>query len=99
MDFIYICIVFNIQQMLAAVNSIKYPYFDRSEITSDREFGFKAYALKPIKAGDCVPDFILQKDNVKWQQFFNGVETHGPVLLRQLLNKPLVIAFYSNYWQ
>lgn len=71
-----------------------------SEIVPEREFSFKTYdILKPIKAGDAVPDFILQKDNIKWQQFFNGVETHGPVLLRQLLNKPLVIAFYSNYWQ
>ena len=71
-----------------------------SEIVPEKEFSFKTYdVLKPIKAGEAVPDFVLQKDNVKWQQFFNGVETHGPVLLRLLLNKPLVIAFYSNYWQ
>ncbi|HZX57875.1 MAG TPA: redoxin domain-containing protein [Mucilaginibacter sp.] len=71
-----------------------------SEIIPERESSFKTYGvLKPIKAGEAVPDFILEKDNIKWQQFFNGVETHGPVLLRQLLNKPLVIAFYSNYWQ
>jgi len=71
-----------------------------SEIVPEKEFSFKTYdVLKPIKAGEAVPDFVLQKDNVKWQQFFNGVETHGPVLLLQLLNKPLVIAFYSNYWQ
>ena len=88
--------------MLAAVNSAKYPYFDRSEITlePDKEFSFKVYnALKPIKAGEAVPDFIIQKDDFKWKQFFNVVESHGQVLLRQLLNMPLVIAFYSNYWQ
>ncbi len=86
--------------MLSAVNSTKYPYFDRSEIEPDREFIFKAYqSLRPIKSGEAVPDFILEKDNFRWQQFYNGAETHGPVLLRQLLNKPLVIAFYSNYWQ
>jgi len=86
--------------MLATVSSIKYPYFDMSEIFPDREYSFKTYdVLKPIRSGDAVPDFILQKDNIKWQQFFNGVETHGPVVLRQLLNKPLVLAFYSNYWQ
>ena len=86
--------------MLAAVNTTKYPFFDISEIVPDREFCFKTYdVLKPIKIGDAVPDFILEKNNIKWQQFFNGVETHGPVLLRQLLNKPLVIAFYSSHWQ
>jgi peroxiredoxin len=86
--------------MLAVINKTKYPYFDRSEIEPDREFSFKTYqSLRPIKSGEAVPDFILEKDNFRWQQFFNGVETHGPVLLRQLLNKPLVIAFYSGHWQ
>ncbi len=86
--------------MIAVINKTKYPYFDRSEIEPDREVSFKAYqSLRPIRSGDAVPDFILEKDNFRWQQFFNGVETHGPVLLRQLLNKPLVIAFYSGHWQ
>jgi len=86
--------------MLAVINKVNYPSFDMSEIEPDREFSFKAYqSLRPIKSGEAVPDFILEKDNFRWQQFFNGVETHGPVLLRQLLNKPLVIAFYSGHWQ
>jgi peroxiredoxin len=86
--------------MVALINKTKYPYFDMSEIEHDREFSFKAYqSLRPIKSGEAVPDFILEKDNFRWQQFYNGVETHGPVLLHQLLNKPLVIAFYSAHWQ
>jgi peroxiredoxin len=86
--------------MLAALNITKYPYFDMSEISLSPDFILKSYqSLKPIKAGNILPDFSLQKENAKWQQFFNGAEIHGPVLLRQLLNKPLVIGFYSNHWQ
>jgi len=86
--------------MLVAVNTSKYPQFDMSEIVPDPELNFRSYnVLKPIKAGDSVPDFTLEKDNYRWQQFFNGVETHGPALLRRLLNKPLVIGFYSGHWQ
>jgi peroxiredoxin len=86
--------------MLAAYNSIRYPHFDRLELNSEIEYAFNArHALKPIKEGDIAPDFIFEKDNGRWQQFFNGVETHGPVLLNQLLNKTLVIAFYSSSWQ
>lgn len=86
--------------MLAALNITKYPYFDMSELSLNPDFVLKSYqSLKPIKAGNILPDFSLQKENAKWQQFFNGAEIHGPVLLRQLLNKPLVIGFYSNHWQ
>lgn len=86
--------------MLTVVRTPKYPSFDASEIIMDREYGYKPqHVLNPIKAGDIAPDFVFEKDNQRWQQFFNGVETHGPVLLRQLLNKTLVIAFYSNSWQ
>jgi peroxiredoxin len=86
--------------MLAALNISKYPYFDMSEIVPEPDFAFKPYqSIKPIKAGNMLPEFTLQKENIKWQQFFNGAEIHGPVLLRELLNKPLVISFYSNLWQ
>ncbi|HTE00302.1 MAG TPA: redoxin domain-containing protein [Mucilaginibacter sp.] len=86
--------------MLAALNISKYPYFDRSEIIPEPDFLFKPYQpVKPIKAGDVLPDFTLQKENTKWQQFFSGAEIHGPALLRQLLNKPLVLGFYSHHWQ
>ena len=86
--------------MLAAVKTVQQPYFERLEIVRDQEFSFRTYdALKPIKKGDAVPDFIFEKDNNRWQQFYNGVETHGPIPLRRLLNKTLVVAFYSGHWQ
>jgi peroxiredoxin len=86
--------------MIAAANIVKYPEFDRSEIMYERDLIFKtSHILKPLKAGNAVPNFPLEKENSRWQQFFNGVETHGPALLRELLNKTLVLAFYSNHWQ
>ncbi|MDB5024415.1 MAG: redoxin protein [Mucilaginibacter sp.] len=86
--------------MLAALNITRYPSFDISEIIPEPDFAFKPFeALRPVKGGDILPDFLLQKENTKWQQFFNGAEIHGPVLLNQLLNKPLVIGFYSQHWQ
>jgi peroxiredoxin len=86
--------------MLASLGISKNPYFDMTEITPDPDFAFRPYqSLAPIKAGGMLPDFTLQKENNKWQQFFNGAEIHGPALLTQLLNKPLVIGFYSHHWQ
>lgn len=86
--------------MLAALSRNSYPYFDISEVISETDLLFKPYkSVKPIKAGNILPDFTLGKESARWQQFFNGAETHGPVLLNQLLNKPLVIGFYSNQWQ
>src|ERR1700759_4426304 len=86
--------------MLAALNIDRYPYFDRSEIIAEPDFQFKTYQpLKPVKAGNMLPDFTLEKENWRWQQFSNGVEVHHPALINQLLNKPLVIGFYSNHWQ
>jgi peroxiredoxin len=86
--------------MLAALSTNSYPYFDISEIIPETDLLFKPYkSVKPIKAGNILPDFTLGKENTRWQQFFNGAETHGPVLLNQLLNKPLVIGFYSSQWQ
>jgi len=84
--------------MLATTN--KYPFFDLSEIIPELNFEFKSYKpLKPVKTGNYIPDFTLNNLHEQWQQFYNGAETHGPVLLRQLLNKPLVISFYSQHWK
>lgn len=86
--------------MLAALNISKFPYFDLSEIIHEPDFAFKPFqASRPIKAGDVLPDFPLQKDNANWQQFANGAEVNIPVSLNQLFNKPLVIGFYSYHWQ
>ena len=84
--------------MLTATN--KYPFFDLSEIIPDVDLSYKVFQpLQPVKAGNVVPDFNLKSDYDRWQRFYSGAETHGPVLLRQLLNKPLVISFYSKHWQ
>ncbi len=86
--------------MAGALNYNRYPRFDMSEIIHELEFGFKSkQALKPLRKGDSVPNFIFEKNNFRWQQFINGVEKHSTVQLLHLLNKPLVIAFYSSQWQ
>jgi peroxiredoxin len=78
----------------------KYPFFDLSEIVADNDIAFKPYqALKPIKTGNYIPDLKFSNDYNRWQSFFNGAQTHGPISLRQLLHKPLVIAFYSHHWK
>jgi len=84
--------------MLTAID--KYPFFELSEIIPELNFEFKTYKpLRPVKAGNFIPDFTLHNVYDRWQQFYNGAETHGPVLLRHLLNKPLVIGFYSHHWK
>jgi len=78
----------------------KYPFFDLSEIISEPDLTIRPYkALQPVKAGNYLPAFNLKGEYAHWQHFFNGAETHGPVLLRKLLNKPLVISFYSPEWK
>lgn len=87
-----------LKKMLTAIN--KYPFFDLSEIVPDPDYTIRSYKpLNPVKAGNYVPDFILNPQGGNWQQFYNGSETHGPILLRHLLDKPLVIAFYSRHWK
>ncbi len=84
--------------MLTAIN--KYPFFDITEIIADNDLEFKSYnPLFPVKTGNLIPDLSLNKAYANWQQFYNGSETHGPVLLRHLLEKPLVISFYSHHWK
>ena len=84
--------------MLTAIN--KYPFFDITEIISDNDLELRSYnPLYPVKTGNYIPDLQLNKAYANWQQFYNGSETHGPVLLRHLLEKPLVISFYSHHWK
>lgn len=86
--------------MLSALKINSFPYFDRSEIEPDQDLVFRSFQKSaPVRSGDILPDFSLEKEPARWLQFFNGAETHGPVLLHQLLNKPLVIGFYSYHWQ
>jgi len=81
------------------VTASKYPAFDLSEIVTDNDLSYRAFQpLQPVKTGNFVPDFNLNNEYALWQRFSNGTETHGPVSIRQLLNKPLVISFYSKHW-
>jgi peroxiredoxin len=76
-----------------------FPQFDILEILLERDFEFKHYKpLRPAKAGYSVPGFSFAKEFGRWAQFANGSETREPVFTNQLLNKPLVIAFYSQHW-
>ncbi len=86
--------------MRTALKPGNHPYFDKSEITTDYDLTIGSFPRsKPVRAGDVLPGFTLEKESVRWQQFFGGAEVHGPVLFHHLLNKPLVIGFYSRYWQ
>lgn len=86
--------------MLSALKINSFPYFDLSEIEPDQDLVFRSFQKsEPVRSGDVLPDFSLEKEPGRWQQFFNGAETHGPVLFHKLLNKPLVIGFYSYHWQ
>jgi peroxiredoxin len=76
------------------------PYFDLSEIINELNIPFKKRtALIPLKAGSFTPNFTLQKEHGKWQRFFNGREVRNTFFLREILNKPLVISFYSKEWK
>ena len=84
--------------MLTTTN--KYPFFDLSEVISDPDLLIRDYKrVKPLKAGSFVHGFGLDAEYSKWKRFYNGAETHGPVMLKQFLNNPLVISFYSKHWQ
>ena len=88
------------ENMLALIKSPRYPEFDNVELQHEQDFIFHPrQALKPVTTGEMVPDFIFEKDSFRWQQFHNGVGTNGAIPLRQLLNKNLVLAFYSSAWQ
>ncbi len=78
----------------------KYPFFDMLEIIPETTLSYHAFQpLKPAKTGDDIPGFALSSNYERWQRFYNGGETNSPILLRELLSKPLVIAFYSKHWR
>jgi len=84
--------------MLTATD--KYPFFELLEIVPEIELDYKPYKpLKPVKAGNFIPGITFKTNQLQWQRFDSGTETFGAVLSRQLLNKPLVIGFYSKHWR
>jgi peroxiredoxin len=77
----------------------KYPFFDLSEIIPEANFPYKAYqSLKPVRTGNLIPDVNLSTQYSRWQNFYNGAPTHGPISLKHFYGKPLAIAFYSKHW-
>jgi peroxiredoxin len=86
--------------MLAIVKSPKYPESETMELEHETDLIFRSFQrLDPVKTGGIVPDFVFEKDHYRWQHFLNGIEIHNAIPLRQLLNKTLVLAFYSSAWQ
>lgn len=82
---------------MLSVNNL--PDFDLLELIPELELTYTKFEkLSPLKAGDSVHNFNLKGDYTRYQQFFNGAETHGLFSINQLLSKPLVISFYSSAW-
>lgn len=82
--------------MLTTIN--KYPFFDLTEIILEKEFSYKSYkTAQPVKAGNYVPDIKFEAGYSIWQNFDNGTPSYGPIS-RQVLDKPLVLSFYSKHW-
>ena len=76
----------------------KYPFFDLSELNIENEFNHTYEKLKPVKTGNLIPDVNLVTDYKRWRNFYNGAPTNGPVSLKHLYGRPLIIAFYSTHW-
>ena len=77
----------------------RYPQFDTLEIILEREFSIQRFKkLSPLKAGNQIPGFSFTKGAGHWAQYVKGAESNIPVFQNQLLNKPLVIAFYAEQW-
>jgi len=77
----------------------KYPQFELLEIERELQFGIKKYrSLTPLKKNDTVPDLSFLNDVSLWQQYVNGGLNYQYFSVKQLLNKPLVVAFFSEEW-
>ncbi|GAA4314875.1 hypothetical protein GCM10023149_11220 [Mucilaginibacter gynuensis] len=79
--------------MLASVN---YPVFEHPTEISASAYTYD-HAFSPVREGHFV-SFNLLNDLSRWQHFYNGAEIRGPFITKNLFARPLVIAFYSNYW-
>ncbi|WP_457127579.1 redoxin domain-containing protein [Mucilaginibacter sp. HD30] len=84
---------------MATTSAIKYPTFDLSEVTIDRDLSYKNYqSLKPVKTGYAVPRIGFDFAYSRWQSFLNGAADDTFVATKQLYGQPLVISFYSKHW-
>lgn len=78
----------------------KFPDFDLSELTTDPTYYRKNYlSLKPLKTGNIAPRFSLIKENGLWVKPIHDKIFYGNIALHELLDKPLVISFYSKHWK
>lgn len=79
--------------------TIKYPSFDLLEASIDRDLSYKNYqSLKPVKTGNTISRLAFDFSYSRWQNFLNGVPDDTFVATKQLYGQPLVISFYSKYW-
>lgn len=84
---------------MATTSTIKYPSFDLLEATIDRDLSYKNYqSLKPVKTGYSISRIGFDFAYSQWQSFLNGVADDTFVATKQLYGQPLVISFYSKYW-
>ena len=84
---------------MVTTSTIKYPSFDLLEATIDRDLSYKNYqSLKPVKAGYAISRIGFDFAYSRWQSFLNGVPDDTFVATKQLYGQPLVISFYSKYW-
>jgi len=84
---------------MATTSTIKYPSFDLLEATIDRDLSYKNYqSLKPVKSGYAISRIGFDFAYSRWQSFLNGLPDDTFVATKQLYGQPLVISFYSKYW-
>lgn len=65
-----------------------------------QNLGLTRQAPQPLATGDEAPDFTLVTRNGVWQHLPEAISLSGTISLDTLLeSKPLVVTFYSPYYQ
>ena len=70
-------------------------------IFSDNQQVFPATEIKrvkPLKAGELAPSFTIASRNGFWRGGLEGKSANPVLSLKQLAQRPLVLVFYSSYW-
>ncbi len=76
-----------------------YPEFDLLEASIDRDLSYNNYqSLKPAKKGSLISNINFDFSYNNWVGFNNGIVNEAFVATKQVLGRPLVLSFYSNYW-
>ncbi len=75
----------------------QFPVFDFSDLVHEPLTTKKYKPLKPLQAGQLIPDLKLNNKNGTWLDA--KIKSYqGNVFAQQLLSKPLVISFYAEPW-